>query len=70
MQALAPDELSRPIRSPEFIYRGWEWMAGTKAREAFLSECPAIRRGVEQTRNGVPALLEFITAKDHTYSVF
>lgn len=30
----------------------------------------AIRRGVEQTRNGVPALLEFITAKDHTYSVF
>ena len=30
----------------------------------------AIRRGVEQTRNGMPALLEFITAKDHTYSTF
>jgi acetolactate synthase-1/2/3 large subunit len=25
---------------------------------------PAIRRGIEQTRNGVPALLEFITAKE------
>jgi acetolactate synthase-1/2/3 large subunit len=30
----------------------------------------AIRRGVEQTRNGTPALLEFITAQDHAYSVF
>jgi acetolactate synthase-1/2/3 large subunit len=30
----------------------------------------AIRRGVEQTRDGTPVLLEFITAKDHTYSVF
>ena len=30
----------------------------------------AIRRGVERTREGTPALLEFITAKDHTYSVF
>ena len=30
----------------------------------------AIRRGVEQTRAGTPALLEFITAQDHTYSVF
>ena len=30
----------------------------------------AIRRGVEQTRNGTPALLKFITAQDHTYSVF
>ena len=29
-----------------------------------------IRRGVEQTQNGTPALLEFITAKDHTYSTF
>jgi acetolactate synthase-1/2/3 large subunit len=25
---------------------------------------PAIRRGIEQTRNGTPALLEFITAKE------
>jgi thiamine pyrophosphate-dependent acetolactate synthase large subunit-like protein len=25
---------------------------------------PAIRRGIEQTRKGVPALLEFITAKE------
>ncbi len=25
---------------------------------------PAIRRGIEQTRNGVPALLEFITSKE------
>lgn len=30
----------------------------------------AIRRGVAQTKEGTPALLEFITAKDHTYSVF
>ncbi|MEA3217122.1 MAG: hypothetical protein QOJ19_3278 [Acidimicrobiia bacterium] len=30
----------------------------------------AIRRGVDKTRDGTPALLEFITAKDHTYSVF
>ncbi|MPY94959.1 MAG: thiamine pyrophosphate-requiring protein [Acidimicrobiia bacterium] len=30
----------------------------------------AIRRGIERTRQGSPALLEFITAKDHTYSVF
>lgn len=30
----------------------------------------AIRRGVEKVRDGTPALLEFITAKDHTYSVF
>ena len=29
---------------------------------------PAIRRGIEQTRKGVPALLEFITAKEITYS--
>jgi len=29
---------------------------------------PAIRRGIEQTRNGVPALLEFITAKETTVS--
>ncbi|MEA3218668.1 MAG: hypothetical protein QOJ19_4824, partial [Acidimicrobiia bacterium] len=28
------------------------------------------RRGLERTRDGTPALLEFITAKDHTYSVF
>jgi acetolactate synthase-1/2/3 large subunit len=25
---------------------------------------PAIRRGIEQTRKGIPALLEFITAKE------
>jgi thiamine pyrophosphate-dependent acetolactate synthase large subunit-like protein len=29
---------------------------------------PAIRRGVEQTRNGVPALLEFITCKETAVS--
>ena len=31
---------------------------------------PAIRRGIDQTREGTPALLEFITAKEHTYPVF
>src|SRR4051812_40666801 len=31
---------------------------------------PAIRRGVEQTRLGTPALLEFITTQDFTYSMF
>jgi len=31
---------------------------------------PAIRRGIEQTREGTPALLEFITAKEYTYPVF
>ena len=30
----------------------------------------AIRRGVEKTREGTPALLEFITAKENQYSVF
>ncbi len=25
---------------------------------------PAIRRGIEQTQNGVPALLEFMTAQE------
>ena len=29
---------------------------------------PAIRRGIEQTRNGVPALLEFITCKETAVS--
>jgi acetolactate synthase-1/2/3 large subunit len=29
---------------------------------------PAIRRGVKQTRNGVPALLEFITCKETAVS--
>ena len=29
---------------------------------------PALRRGIEQTRQGVPALLEFITAKETTIS--
>jgi thiamine pyrophosphate-dependent acetolactate synthase large subunit-like protein len=29
---------------------------------------PAIRRGIEQTRKGTPALLEFITAKEITIS--
>jgi acetolactate synthase-1/2/3 large subunit len=31
---------------------------------------PAIRRGIEQTQNGVPALLEFITAKEVEISSF
>jgi acetolactate synthase-1/2/3 large subunit len=31
---------------------------------------PAIRRGIERTREGMPALLEFITAKEILYSVF
>ena len=31
---------------------------------------PAIRRGIEQTREGTPALLEFITGKEISYSVF
>lgn len=31
---------------------------------------PAIKRGIEQTREGVPALLEFITQKEYTYSVY
>ena len=30
----------------------------------------AIRRGVEKTREGTPALLEFITSKENQYSVF
>jgi acetolactate synthase-1/2/3 large subunit len=29
---------------------------------------PAIRRGIEQTRNGTPALLEFITSKETAVS--
>ena len=31
---------------------------------------PAIRRGIEQTREGTPALLEFITAKEIRFSTF
>ena len=31
---------------------------------------PAIRRGIEQTRNGTPALLEFITGKETSISKF
>jgi thiamine pyrophosphate-dependent acetolactate synthase large subunit-like protein len=31
---------------------------------------PAIKRGIEQTRNGVPALLEFITSKEVSISTF
>jgi thiamine pyrophosphate-dependent acetolactate synthase large subunit-like protein len=31
---------------------------------------PAIKRGIEKTREGTPALLEFITAQEHDYSVF
>jgi thiamine pyrophosphate-dependent acetolactate synthase large subunit-like protein len=31
---------------------------------------PAIKRGIEQTKNGTPVLLEFITKKSHDYSVF
>ena len=30
----------------------------------------AIRRGIEKTREGTPALLEFITSKENQYSVF
>ena len=29
---------------------------------------PAIRRGIEQTQKGIPALLEFITSKELTVS--
>ena len=31
---------------------------------------PAIQRGIEQTRNGTPALLEFITSKETQVSRF
>jgi acetolactate synthase-1/2/3 large subunit len=31
---------------------------------------PAIKRGIAQTQDGTPALLEFITAKEITFSVF
>jgi acetolactate synthase-1/2/3 large subunit len=31
---------------------------------------PAIRRGIQQTQEGTPALLEFITAKEITFSIF
>jgi acetolactate synthase-1/2/3 large subunit len=31
---------------------------------------PAIKRGIAQTQNGIPALLEFITAKEIAYSYF
>ncbi|MFN8526514.1 MAG: thiamine pyrophosphate-requiring protein [Chloroflexota bacterium] len=31
---------------------------------------PAIRRGIQKTQEGVPALIEFITQKDFQYSVF
>jgi thiamine pyrophosphate-dependent acetolactate synthase large subunit-like protein len=31
---------------------------------------PAIKRGIEATQGGTPALLEFITQKDYTYSMF
>jgi hypothetical protein len=31
---------------------------------------PAIRRGIEATQNGTPALLEFITTKETTISEF
>jgi acetolactate synthase-1/2/3 large subunit len=31
---------------------------------------PAIRRGIEQTQNGVPVLLEFITSKETNISIF
>ena len=30
----------------------------------------AIKRGIEQTRNGVPVLLEFITSKEVSISAF
>lgn len=31
---------------------------------------PAIQRGIQQTQDGTPALLEFMTAKSHEYSIF
>jgi acetolactate synthase-1/2/3 large subunit len=31
---------------------------------------PAIQRGIEQTQNGTPALLEFITSQENTVSIF
>jgi acetolactate synthase-1/2/3 large subunit len=31
---------------------------------------PAIKRGIEATQSGTPALLEFITQQDYTYSMF
>jgi acetolactate synthase-1/2/3 large subunit len=31
---------------------------------------PAIRRGIRKTQEGVPALLEFLTAKEIKYSTF
>ena len=31
---------------------------------------PAIRRGIEQTEAGVPALLEFITSKEEAFSLY
>ena len=31
---------------------------------------PAIQRGIEQTQNGTPALLEFITSKEVDISIF
>jgi len=31
---------------------------------------PAIKRGIEATRNGQPALLEFLTQQDYQYSMF
>ena len=31
---------------------------------------PAIKRGIEQTKEGTPVLLEFITTKDKIYSTF
>ncbi|GIX48273.1 MAG: hypothetical protein KatS3mg131_2484 [Candidatus Tectimicrobiota bacterium] len=31
---------------------------------------PAIKRGIAKTQEGIPALLEFITAKETTYSIF
>lgn len=31
---------------------------------------PAIKRGIEQTEKGTPALLEFITSKENTVSIF
>jgi hypothetical protein len=41
----AVDGKGRPVRSPEFIWRSWERMAGTVARAKFLEQFPAIRRG-------------------------
>jgi thiamine pyrophosphate-dependent acetolactate synthase large subunit-like protein len=31
---------------------------------------PALKRGIQKTQEGIPVLLEFITAKEFQYSIF